>query len=122
MDSADLFASPVRGELWWIEFDPTVGAEVRKTRPAVVASVPAVGVLPLRIVVPVTEWDARWSRVPWMVHLRRGKRTGLAKDSAADCFQVKCVSLERFRARLGLVTADEVDEIASAVALCVGAA
>ena len=120
--SAELFPAPVRGEVWWIEFDPTVGSEVRKTRPAVVASVPSVGVLPLRIVVPVTEWDVRWAEVPWMVHLRRGPRNGLAKDSAADCFQVKSLSLERFRSRLGAVTAGEVEEIAAAVALCVGAA
>ena len=120
--SAELFPAPVRGEVWWIEFDPTVGSEVRKTRPAVVASVPSVGVLPLRIVVPVTEWDARWSDVPWMVHLGRGPRNGLAKDSAADSFQVKSLSLERFRSRLGAVTAGEVEEIAAAVALCVGAA
>ncbi len=120
--SAELFPAPVRGEVWWIEFDPTVGSEVRKTRPAVVASVPSVGVLPLRIVVPVTEWDVRWAEVPWMVHLGRGPRNGLAKDSAADCFQVKSLSLERFRSRLGVVTAGEVEEIAAAVALCVGAA
>ena len=120
--SAELFPAPVRGEVWWIEFDPTVGSEVRKTRPAVVASVPSVGVLPLRIVVPVTEWDVRWAEVPWMVHLGRGPRNGLAKDSAADSFQVKSLSLERFRSRLGAVTAGEVEEIAAAVALCVGAA
>ena len=27
-----------RGEVWWVEFDPTVGSEVRKTRPAVIVS------------------------------------------------------------------------------------
>jgi mRNA interferase MazF len=27
-----------RGEVWWVEFDPSVGSEIRKTRPAVVIS------------------------------------------------------------------------------------
>jgi len=27
-----------RGEVWWIEFDPSVGSEIRKTRPAVIIS------------------------------------------------------------------------------------
>ena len=27
-----------RGEVWWVEFDPTVGSEIRKTRPAVIVS------------------------------------------------------------------------------------
>ena len=29
---------PRRGEVWWVTFDPSVGGEARKTRPAVVVS------------------------------------------------------------------------------------
>lgn len=50
---------PVRGEVWSIRFDPTEGAEMGKTRPAVVVNPPSVGRLPLRIVVPVTEWSPK---------------------------------------------------------------
>ena len=28
----------LRGEVWWIEFDPAVGSEIRKTRPGVIVS------------------------------------------------------------------------------------
>lgn len=28
----------LRGEVWWIEFDPAVGSEIRKTRPSVIVS------------------------------------------------------------------------------------
>ncbi|MCP4662343.1 MAG: type II toxin-antitoxin system PemK/MazF family toxin [bacterium] len=45
---------PVRGEVWRIRFDPTQGAEMGKTRPAVVVNPPSVGRLPLRIVVPAS--------------------------------------------------------------------
>jgi mRNA interferase MazF len=27
-----------RGEVWWVEFDPAIGSEIRKTRPAVIVS------------------------------------------------------------------------------------
>ena len=27
-----------RGSVWWVEFDPAVGSEIRKTRPAVIVS------------------------------------------------------------------------------------
>ena len=27
-----------RGEVWWVEFDPSVGTEIKKTRPAVIVS------------------------------------------------------------------------------------
>lgn len=30
--------TPRRGEVWWIAFDPAVGGEIRKTRPAIVVS------------------------------------------------------------------------------------
>jgi mRNA interferase MazF len=48
--------TPRRGEIWLIDFDPAVGAEIRKVRPAVVISIDSIGRLPLRLVVPVTDW------------------------------------------------------------------
>jgi mRNA interferase MazF len=44
-----------RGEVWLINLDPTVGAEIRKTRPAVIVNDDAIGALPLRVIVPLTE-------------------------------------------------------------------
>ena len=101
-------------------FDPEVGAEIAKERPAVVTSVDHVGRLPLRIVVPVTDWKARYAVMPWLVHLSTTSQNNLAKDSAADCFQVKSISLDRFVARIGVLRKGEMDEIAAAIALCVG--
>jgi len=45
-----------RGEIWLINLDPTVGAEIRKTRPAVIVNDDAVGILPLKVIVPITDW------------------------------------------------------------------
>ena len=44
-----------RGEIWLINLDPTIGAEIKKTRPVVIVSSNAVGILPLRVVVPLTD-------------------------------------------------------------------
>lgn len=112
--------NPVRGEVWQLRFDPVKGAEMGKTRPAVVVNPQSIGRLPLRIVVPITEWRAKYSAVPWLVLLKRRNRNGLSKDSAADCFQVKSVSVERFVAKLGELRASELEEISAAVGLCVG--
>ena len=73
-----------RGEVWLINLDPTVGAEIQKTRPAVVVSDDAVGVLPLRVIVPLTDWKDRYQVAPWMVRIEPAKGNGLAKVSAAD--------------------------------------
>jgi mRNA interferase MazF len=43
-----------RSEIWLINLDPTVGAEIRKTRPAAIVSEDAIGILPLKVVVPIT--------------------------------------------------------------------
>lgn len=104
-----------------IRFDPVKGAEMGKTRPAVVVNPPSIGRLPLRIVVPVTGWEAKYATVPWLVHLKPSRRNGLTKDSAADCFQVKSVSLKRFVSKLGDLHANEIEEISAAIALCVDA-
>jgi len=48
--------TPKRGEIWLVDFDPSIGAEIRKVRPAVVVSLDTIGRLPLRMVVPITDW------------------------------------------------------------------
>jgi mRNA interferase MazF len=109
---------PSRGEIWLVDFDPAVGAEIRKLRPALVVSLDAIGRLPLRMVVPITDWKPQYAAYPWFTFIAANN---LSKDSGADAFQVKSVSLGRFNRRLGSVTTAQVDAVATAVALCVGA-
>jgi mRNA interferase MazF len=86
-----------------------------------VVSRDGIGRLPLRIVVPITDWKPIFPNLPWFVFLPASPGLGLSKDSGADAFQVKSVSEARFVRKLGAVTDDQLEEIASAVALCVGA-
>lgn len=49
-----------RGEIWWVEFDPAIGSEIRKTRPAVIVSNDAANRnLSRVVVVPITSSAAR---------------------------------------------------------------
>ncbi len=113
-------AKASRGEIWEVEFRPAVGAEIQKTRPAVIMNVPEVGRLPLCIVVPITEWKSVFAQFSWFVHLAPAAENGLAKESGADAFQVKSVSESRLVRKLGCITAEQTDQIAAAIALCVG--
>ena len=113
--------TPRRGEVWDIRFDPSVGAEITKIRPAVVISEDSIGRLPLRIVVPVTDWKSQFGQLPWFVHLPATQTNGLTKESGADGFQVKSLSENRFVNFRGVLTDSQVDDVASAIALCVGA-
>ena len=108
-----------RGEIWLINLDPTLGAEIKKTRPAVVISSDAVGKLPLKVIVPITEWDDAFSASRWHVRLDASKTNGLSKTSAADAFQIRSLSLKRFVKRLGALNAVQLEEIAQAVAIVV---
>jgi mRNA interferase MazF len=112
--------TPRRGEVWLIDFDPSVGAEIRKVRPAVVVSLDSVGRLPLRLIVPVTDWKPTFSAYPWFVKIAASTTSGLSKDSGADAFQTKSLSEHRFVQKLGELTVHEMDAIANAIALCVG--
>lgn len=112
--------NPNRGEIWDICFDPSIGAEIQKTRPAVVVNVSSVGRLPLRLVVPITDWKDAYAEAPWFVRLIPLAMNGLNKESGADSFQIKSVSLDRFRKLRGELTDSQMDDIASAIAICIG--
>lgn len=112
--------TPKRGEIWLINFEPSIGAEIRKVRPAVVLSLDGLVHLPLRVVVPLTDWKPRYGGCSWFVHMPANAVNGLTKDSGADAFQVKSVSEARFRRYLGDTSAQELDAIAAAIALVVG--
>jgi mRNA interferase MazF len=45
-----------QNELWLIDLNPTIGAEIQKTRAAVVVNDNTLGKLPLRVIVPITSW------------------------------------------------------------------
>lgn len=111
---------PPRGEVWSVAFNPQVGAEIQKNRPAVVLTTPGIGRLPLAIVVPITDWKSDYQKWPWFVHLVPTAANGLTKESGADAFQVKSLSEQRFVRKLGILTPAQLDEIAAAIALCVG--
>jgi mRNA interferase MazF len=100
-----------QNEVWLINLDPTIGAEIKKTRPAVIVNDNSLGKLPLKIIVPVTDWKDRYEIAPWMIKIEPNNKNGLTKDSSADCFQVRSVSQDRFVKRLGELTDSVMDEI-----------
>lgn len=105
-----------RGEIWLVHFDPTVGAEMGKTRPAVIVSKDSVGFLALKIIVPITKWQDRYTGREWMVPVEPNSENGLSTRSAADTFQVRSVSLERMVRRLGVLSEAQMQEITDALA------
>ncbi len=90
-----------RNEIWLVNLDPTLGAEIRKTRPCVIVSNDAVGVLPLKVIAPLTDFKERYRVVPWMVVVEPDAENNLTKPSVLDLFQVRCVAEERLIRKIG---------------------
>ena len=110
-----------RGDIWMVSFDPTVGAEIRKTRPAIVVSSDAVGRLPIKLVAPLTEWKEAFSGNPWHVRITPDAANGLGKVSSVDVLQMRGMDLRRFVSRLGSVSAPVMETISAAIAVVVEA-
>jgi mRNA interferase MazF len=104
-----------RGEIWLVNLDPTIGSEIRRTRPAVIVSSDLIGILPLKVIVPLTEWKDRYGSAPWMVRIDCNQQNGLSKNSAADGLQIRSVSSQRLVKKLGTLSNIQITQIVQAV-------
>ena len=87
-----------RGEIWLVNLDPTVGSEIRKTRPCLVVSPNELNQhLRTAIVAPMTTGGQAY---PWRVPCRFQNRSGYV---ALD--QLRTVDTERLVKRLGRLSA-----------------
>lgn len=116
MSSTSSSNNPRRGEVWQVSLDPTLGTEIRKTRPTVVISSDAVGRLPIKLVAPITEWNPRFAPNIWHVHLELDATSGLTKASAVDVLQVRGIDTVRFVRKLGELSPEKLEEVVLALA------
>jgi mRNA interferase MazF len=94
-------AEPRRGQGWWVAFDPAVGGEIRKTRPAVMVSNDAANrALNRGPVVPLTSKVTKVYPAQVLVTLE-------GRQSKAMADQIATVSKLRLRGRIG--TLDLID-------------
>jgi len=98
-----------RGEVWEVNLDPTIGAEIKKSRPCVIVGNDIMGRLPLKIVVPLTGWRDSFSNAPWHVRVDPSAENGLSKTSSADTFQVRSISDQRLVRKLGFLSPAVID-------------
>lgn len=105
---------PRRGEVWWVAFDPSVGGEIRKTRPAVVVSNNAANnALNRVIVVPLTSRVEKLYPGEAMITLN-----GEQRKAVAD--QITTASKQRLRSKLGQVNGADMTAIENAILFQLG--
>ena len=102
-------SQPLRGEIWLVTLDPTVGREQAGTRPALIISDDLFNQshAELVVVLPITsKGKGIRSHVP--VSPPEG---GLQVASYIKCEDVRSISMQRFGRRLGKVTAPTMNEV-----------
>ena len=100
-----------QGDIWLINFDPSVGNEIQKTRPAVVINDSNMGRLGINMVVPITQYKDFFEQYPWILKIEPNKINNLDKISAFECFQVKSFSSKRFIKKIGQISSQEIYKI-----------
>ena len=93
---------PERGEIWWVALDPTLGSEIRRTRPCVVVSVKILNER-RRTVIVVPLSSSPKASPPILIPL-----TCDGQPVVAVSDQIRAVAKERLRGRLGAVTDNEL--------------
>ncbi len=106
-----------QSEIWLVNLDPTIGAEIKKTRPAIIVNDNILGKLPLKIIVPLTDWKERYEIASWMVKVIPHNGNKLNKESSADCFQIRSVAEERLIKKIGHVSSVVMDKIRTSLIL-----
>ena len=101
-------ALAVRGDVHLIGLEPTIGSEIRKTRPCLIVSPDELNRhLRTAIVAPMTTAGRAY---PWRVPCRFQRRSGFV---AVD--QIRTVDTRRLTRRLGRLGADTVTEVLQAL-------
>jgi len=103
-----------RGEVWWVNFDPSIGGEIKKKRPALIISNNSSNKYLNRVqVIPVTSnVDHLYPSEAYIL------LNGQQRKAMAD--QIATVSKERISEKIGDLSAEDMEKVAKAIRVQLG--
>jgi len=105
---------PRRGDIYWVALDPSLGTEIRKTRPAVVVSNDSCNAHGMRVVVlPITSNVS--SLYPGEARIDVRGKPGRALGD-----QIRSIDKSRLRSRVGRLSQDELEAVDDALRITLG--
>jgi len=111
---------PLRGEIYWVAFDPAIGHEIQKRRPAVIIQNDISNRhSPITIVAAVSS-QFRTPAHPREVPIATGARTGLSGPSAVILNQIRSIDRARLEKRLGSLDAATMRRVDEAIKISLG--
>jgi mRNA interferase MazF len=103
-----------RGEVWWVEFDPVVGSEIRKTRPAVIVSCDVSNRNLTRVqVIPLTSNTER-------LYPGEARVNVAGQQSKAMADQIMTADKRRLKGMLGQLSGEEMKSLEKAICIQLG--
>ena len=97
-----------RGEVWWVEFDPSIGSEIRKTRLAVIVSNDAANRNLARVIVmPLTSNVSRVYPGETIVVVK-GQRSKVMADQITTADKARLKSQIATLSKAEIVAVDDV--------------
>ena len=105
---------PKRGEVYLVNFDPTIGSEIKKTRPALIVQNDIGNEFsPITIVAAITsQYDDNLYPTEVLIEPPEG---GLIKNSIVLLNQIRSVDKKRLIKRLGKLTPTSMKQIERAI-------
>ena len=110
---------PKRGEVYVVNFDPTIGAEIKKTRPALIVQNNISNKhSPITIVAAITsKFDAELYPTEVLV---TGHEGGLTSDSVVLLNQIRSIDRQRLVKRLGMLRPETLSKVDDALKISLG--
>lgn len=119
MDKSDRVKTAVRGEIYLVNFDPTVGAEIQKTRPALIIQNDISNRhSPITIVAAITsKFDEKLYPTEVLIAANEG---GLKIDSVVLLNQIRSIDGKRLIRHLGKISGKTLKKVDTALKISLG--